>query len=171
MRREELQHFGEAAGGKAVVAADARTLFEMNGFGEAAGGKQFVRDLKRLLEADGTAQALRADLQEDLVGDVVVRCAEQLDEDLRKLCSTGDCRPASSPSGTGPIETPFMLPPARLMNAAINSPAYCRLMLGSWLRLIRPVPLRPRNRNWLIASGVIGVCGSAERTLLPLRTA
>jgi hypothetical protein len=40
-----------------------------------------------------------------------------------------------------------------------------------WLRLMRPLPLGPRSRNWVIASGVIGVCFSAERTLLPLRTA
>jgi hypothetical protein len=66
---------------------------------------------------------------------------------------------------------PFTLPPARAMNAAISSPAYCRLTVGSWLRLMRPVPLGPRSRNWAIASGVIGVCFSAERTLLPLRTA
>ncbi len=57
------------------------------------------------------------------------------------------------------------------MNAAISSPAYCRLSAGSLARLMRPRPLGPRARNWLIASGVIGVCGSAERTLLPLRTA
>ena len=57
------------------------------------------------------------------------------------------------------------------MNAAISSPAYCRLTAGSWLRLMRPLPLGPRSRNWVIASGVIGVCFSAERTLLPLRTA
>ncbi|MCH8913287.1 MAG: hypothetical protein IIA33_06925 [Planctomycetes bacterium] len=31
--------------------------------------------------------------------------------------------------------------------------------------------MRARVRNWLIASGVIGVCFSAERTLLPRRTA
>ena len=29
--REELEHFGEAAGGEAVVAADARALLEMDG--------------------------------------------------------------------------------------------------------------------------------------------
>jgi hypothetical protein len=36
---------------------------------------------------------------------------------------------------------------------------------------MRPAPLGPRARNWLIASGVIGVCFSAELTVLPLRTA
>ena len=36
---------------------------------------------------------------------------------------------------------------------------------------MRPRPFGPRARNWLIASGVIGVCFSAERTLLPRRTA
>ena len=57
------------------------------------------------------------------------------------------------------------------MKAAISSPAYFRLTSGSWARLMRPRPFGPRARNWLIASGVIGVWGSAELTLLPLRTA
>src|ERR1700688_2862479 len=57
------------------------------------------------------------------------------------------------------------------MNAAISSPAYWRLTVGSWLRLMRPLPLGPRARNWAIASGVIGVCFSAVLTLLPLRRA
>jgi hypothetical protein len=47
-------------------------------------GEHLVRDLERLLEADWPAQAVPADLQENLVGDVVVRRAEQLGEDLRK---------------------------------------------------------------------------------------
>ena len=63
---------------------------------------------------------------------------------------------------------PLTLPPARSMNAAISSPAYCRLTAGSWLRLMRPRPFGPRARNWLIASGVIGVCFSAERTVVAL---
>ena len=33
--REELEHFGEAACGEAVVAADARALLDMDGRGEA----------------------------------------------------------------------------------------------------------------------------------------
>src|SRR5258707_2397350 len=82
--REELEHFDKAAGGKVVVAADARALLEMDGRGEGVGGEHLVRDLERLLEADWPAQAVSADLQEDLVVDVVVRGAEQLDEDLRK---------------------------------------------------------------------------------------
>ena len=82
--REELEHFGEAAGGKVVVAADARALLEMDGRGETVRGEHLVRDLERLLEANWPAQAVSADLQEDLIGDVVVRYAEQLDEDLRK---------------------------------------------------------------------------------------
>src|SRR6476660_3431631 len=82
--REELEHFGEAAGGKVVVAADARALLEMDSRGEAVRGEHLVRDLQRLLEADRPAQALSADLQEDLVGDVVVRGAEQFNEDFSK---------------------------------------------------------------------------------------
>src|SRR5271157_5631401 len=82
--REELEHFGEAAGGEVVVAADARALLKMDGRSESVRDKHLVRDLERLLEADWPAEAAPADLQEDLVGDVVVRGAEQLDEDLRK---------------------------------------------------------------------------------------
>jgi hypothetical protein len=52
VRREELQHFGEAASGKVVVAADARALLEMDVGGEAVRGEQFVPDLERFLEAD-----------------------------------------------------------------------------------------------------------------------
>src|SRR5512132_1022294 len=81
---EELEHFGESAGAEVIVAADARALLEMDGRGEAVRGEHLVRDLERLLEADWAAPAVRADLQEDLVGNVVVRGAEQLDEDLRK---------------------------------------------------------------------------------------
>src|SRR5580658_1181541 len=82
--REQVEHFGKAAGGEAVVAADARALLEMDGRCEAVRGEHLVRDLERLLEADRPAQAVSADLQEDLVGNVVVRSAEQFDEDLRK---------------------------------------------------------------------------------------
>ena len=82
--RKEPEHFGEAAGGEAVVAANARTLLEMDGRGEAMRGEHLVRDHERLLEADWPAQAVPANLQEDLVGDVVVRGAEHLGEDLRK---------------------------------------------------------------------------------------
>jgi hypothetical protein len=44
--RKELEHFGEAAGGEAVVAADARALLEMDGRGEAVRGEYLVRDLE-----------------------------------------------------------------------------------------------------------------------------
>ena len=40
--REEFEHFGEAAGGEAVVAADAGALLEMDGVGEAVRGENFV---------------------------------------------------------------------------------------------------------------------------------
>jgi hypothetical protein len=81
---EDLEHFGEATGRKVVVAADARALLEMDGRGETARGEHLIRDLERLLKANWPAQAGCADLQEDLVGDVVVRYTEQLDQDLRK---------------------------------------------------------------------------------------
>jgi hypothetical protein len=35
--REELEHFGEAAGGKFVLAADARALLEMDGLAGSPG--------------------------------------------------------------------------------------------------------------------------------------
>ena len=42
---------------------------------------KLVRYLERLLKADWPAQAMPADLQESLVGDVVVRVEEQLGKD------------------------------------------------------------------------------------------
>src|SRR5262249_41458658 len=81
---KELEYFGEAAGGELVVAADTRAFLEVDGSGEVMCGEHLVRDLERLLEADRPAQALPPDLQEDLVGDVVVRGEEQLTENLRK---------------------------------------------------------------------------------------
>ena len=113
--REELEHLGEAAGGEAVVAADARALLEMDGRGEAVRGEHLVRDLKRLLKADWPSQAAPADLQEDLVGDVVVRGAEQLDEDLRKrprLSVNGD-RLKSLGYGSGRDLAAHCRPPTR----------------------------------------------------------
>ena len=73
-----------AAGREAVAAADARAFLEMDGLGEAVLGEHLVRDPERLLEADAPAQAMPANLQEDLVSDVVVRADEQPGEDLRK---------------------------------------------------------------------------------------
>src|SRR3990170_2959048 len=84
MGLEEVEHLGEAARREAVAAADARALLKMDGLGEAVGGKHVVRDLERFLEADGSAQG-PPDLQEDLVGDVVVRADEQLGKDLREI--------------------------------------------------------------------------------------
>src|SRR5262245_41670720 len=46
MGREELEHFGEAAGGKAVVATDAGAFLEMDGRSEAVRGEHLVRDLE-----------------------------------------------------------------------------------------------------------------------------
>src|SRR5829696_1551124 len=77
MGLEEVEQLGKAAGGEAVAAADARAFLELDGFGEAVPVEHLVRDLERLLEADGPAQATPTYLQEDLVGDVVVRAEEQ----------------------------------------------------------------------------------------------
>src|SRR5205809_1312536 len=84
MGLEEEQQLRKAAGREAVAAADARAFLEMDGLGEAAFGEHLVCDLERLREADGPAQAMSADLQENLVGDVVVRAEQQPGEDLRK---------------------------------------------------------------------------------------
>ncbi len=73
MGREQLEHLGEAAGGQAVVPADARALLEMEGASEAVRGERLIGDFERLLEADRPAEAPAADLQEDLVGGEVVR--------------------------------------------------------------------------------------------------
>ena len=56
MGLEEVQQLGQAAGREAVVAADALMEFA-----------SIFRDLERLLEAARPAQAMPADLQEDLV--------------------------------------------------------------------------------------------------------
>src|SRR4051794_32966876 len=84
MGLEEAEQLGKAAGREAVAAADARAFLEFDGLGEAVPEEHLIRDLERLLKTDGRAQATSADLQEDLVGDVVVRAEEQLGEDLRE---------------------------------------------------------------------------------------
>src|SRR6185312_383691 len=84
MGLEEVQQLGKAAGREAVAAAGARAFLEMDGLSEAVLGEHLVRDLERLREADGPAQAMPAELQEDLVSDVVVRAEEQFGQDLRK---------------------------------------------------------------------------------------
>ena len=141
MGLEEVQQLGKAAGRETVAAADARAFLEMDGLGEAVLGEHLVRDLKRLLEAHGPAQAMPADLQEDLVGDVIVRADEQLGENLRKGARLAVNVDRLQALGTAPVTIlPLRLPPARSMNAAISSPAYCRPTAGSWVRLIR---LRP----------------------------
>src|SRR5580704_12811474 len=91
--REELEHLGEAAGGEAVVPADARAFLEMDVRREAVRGEHLVRDLKRLLETDRPAQLTAADLQEDLVSGIIVRVEEESDQDLRetaRLSMNGD---------------------------------------------------------------------------------
>src|SRR3954447_26118493 len=84
MGLEEVQQLGKAAGREAVAAANARAFFKLDGLGEAVPDEHLVRDRERLLEGDGPSQAMPADLQEDLVRDVVVRVEEQPGKDLRK---------------------------------------------------------------------------------------
>src|SRR6202034_1629789 len=93
VRREELEHLGEASGCEPVVAADSGALLEMDGVSKAARGEHLVRDLKRLLETDRPAQLMATDLQEDLVGGIIVRVEEESDQDLReaaRLSVNGD---------------------------------------------------------------------------------
>src|SRR4051812_46133507 len=71
MGLEEVQQPGKAAGREAVAAADARAFLEWDRFGEAVPVELLIRALKRLLKADGPARAPPADLQEDLISDVV----------------------------------------------------------------------------------------------------
>ena len=77
MRFKEVQQLGEAAGRETVAAANARAFVEIDGRGKAVLGECLARDLERLLKADRSAQTMPADLQEDLVGDVVVPADEQ----------------------------------------------------------------------------------------------
>ena len=71
--REELEHLGEAARREPCIATDAGALLEMDGVTKAVRGELLVRDLKRLLETDRPAQLMAADLQEDLVGGIIVQ--------------------------------------------------------------------------------------------------
>src|SRR3954470_9155997 len=81
MGLKEVQQLGKAAGREAVAAADARAFLKLEGPGEAVPDEHLVRNLERLLEAAGPAQAMPADLQEYLVSDVVVRVEEQPGQD------------------------------------------------------------------------------------------
>src|SRR5690349_7538303 len=80
----EIANLGEAARREAVAAADARTFLEGDRPGEALRGEHLVCDLERLHKTDGTAETVSAHLQEELIGNVVVRADEQLVENLRE---------------------------------------------------------------------------------------
>ena len=82
--REELEHLGETASRKPVITADAGALLEVNGLAKALRGEHRVRDVERLLETDRPAQSMGPDLQEDLVGGIVIRVEEEFDQDLRE---------------------------------------------------------------------------------------
>src|SRR5829696_640604 len=84
MGLEEAEQLGKATSREAVAAADAGAFLKVDGLSKAMPTEYLVCDLERLRKADRPAQATPADLQEDLVGDVVVRAEEQLGEDLRK---------------------------------------------------------------------------------------
>ena len=84
MGLEVMQHLDETTGGEAVTATYARAFLQMDGVAKPVADKHLVRDLPRLLEADGCTQAMCAHLEEDLVCDVVVRREEQLGEDFPK---------------------------------------------------------------------------------------
>jgi hypothetical protein len=115
---------------------------------------------------------MRTDLQEDLISNVVVRAEEQPGEDLREgarlvvnidwlqAFGHGSGRELALDAAAGPLD-----------ECADQLAGILQAYRGVRVRLIRPRPWGPRARNWLIASGVIGVCFSAERTVLPLRTA
>jgi hypothetical protein len=137
--------------------------------GEAVRGEHLVRHLEGLLEADGPTQAMPADLQEDLVRDVVVRGEEQRGEDLRKGASRlavnidrlqalrhGSGRDLALDAAAGPLdEGGDQLAGVFQAYRGVLGQADAAASFGT---------ARPE-------SGVIRVCVSAERTLLPLRTA
>ena len=71
--REQVEHLGKAAGREAVAAAEPDPSSSW-----IASARPFAASIlrsrpHRLLQADRTAHAVRADLQKNLVGDVVVR--------------------------------------------------------------------------------------------------
>src|SRR5215203_5514243 len=82
MGMEEVKHLGETTGREAVAPTYARAFLQLDGFGEAVRDEYLIRDPPRLLEAYGCPEAMRAHLEEDLVGDVVVRGEEQFGKDL-----------------------------------------------------------------------------------------
>ena len=86
--REELEHLGETAGREPVVAADAGALLEMDGVARPCAASICVRDLERLLEADRPAQLMGADLQEDLVGGIIVRSRGGVRRGSPRACAT-----------------------------------------------------------------------------------
>ena len=113
-----------------------------------------------------------ADLQEELIGNVVVRADEQLVENLRegaRLAMNVDWRQARG-HGSG-HDLAFDAAAGALNERGDQFAGILQAHRGVLSQTMRPEPFGPRARNWLIASGVIGVCGSAESTLLPLRTA
>src|SRR4051794_29690709 len=75
MGLKQVQHLGETTG---VAATYARAFLQSDGLREAVPRKHLVRDLQRLLQAHRRAQAIRSHLEEDLVGNVVVRGEQQL---------------------------------------------------------------------------------------------
>ena len=145
----------------------------MDGVGEAVRGERLVRCLKRLLQADRPAQSASADLEEDLIGDVVVRVAKHLGEDLREGARLSVNIERLQSLGHG-SDRDFAF------HAAAGPPDEGCDQLAGVLQADRGILAKtdaafsvggPFARNRAIASGVIGVCSSAERTSSPLRSA
>ncbi len=98
MGREQLEHLGETARREPCIAADAGALFEMDGIGKAVRGEPCVCDLKRLLETDRAAELMAPDLQEDLVGGIIVRVRGGVGRGSPRACATvGEHRSAPGP--------------------------------------------------------------------------
>ena len=55
VRLDEVRHWPEAPAGDAVAAAYARAFLQLDGLTKAVPAEHFVRDLPRLLQADGRA--------------------------------------------------------------------------------------------------------------------
>ena len=117
---------------------------------------------------------MRADLEEDLVRDIIVRVRAASRRGCSRAGATvGECRPARGQRARSPSE----ISPAHAAAGALDERRnqFARVFeaeRGIVAEADAAVPSGgPFARKRAIAIGVIGVCGSAERTVAPTRSA
>jgi hypothetical protein len=170
--REEVEHLGKAAGREAVAAADARALLELDGsarpclasisfatwsdFSRLTGPPRLARRSPGRSGWRCSCSSREGATREDLRK----RARLAVNVDRLQARGHGSGRDLALDAAAGPLD-----------ECGDQLAGILQAHRGSWFRLMRPRPFGPRARNWLIASGVIGVCFSADSTLLPRRTA